>query len=476
MNNPVLNSLLCALAILGTLRAAERPNILFIFADDLGWSDVGFNGSRYYETPRIDRLAAEGMRFTDSYVAAPNCSPSRATLMFGQYPPRTGCYTVGGEEGGGEVNAELRRVTSPKSVKTIPVEKVCVARPLTSAGYSTAVFGKWHLGDYREFLPTERGFQQGFIIPNPHRQEDFGPFETRPPVENAKGVYQSDFLADAALKFIAANREKPFFVYLSFFNSVHATHEGSHIPPDEQVRARYAAKPPVGDDKDPAFAAKVERLDQVVGRVLDQIEALKLAQNTLVVFYSDNGGVGGYRAMGDHGTRSYTDNAPLRGGKSTLYEGGIRVPLAMRWPGVIRPGSVCETPVTSVDFYPTFLELCGAKADPAYTLDGVSLMPLLKGEPLNDPGRAIFWHFPVYYGNKQKNGVWVNTPCSAIRADDFKLIEFFEDNRLELYNLREDIGETKNLASSDHERATAMHRKLQQWQADTRAFIPHRNP
>jgi len=461
---------------MGAANAAKtaRPNALFIFADDLGWSDVGFNGSRYYETPRIDRLAAEGMRFTDSYVAAPNCAPSRATLMFGQYPPRTGCYTVGGEEGGGEANAELRTVTSPKSIKTIPVEKICVARPLSDAGYNTAVFGKWHLGDYREFLPTERGFQHGFVIPNPHRLDDFGPFETRPTVENAKGVYQSDFLANEALKFIEANREKPFFVYLSFFNSVHATHEGSHIAPDVALKAKYATKPPVGGDKDPAFAAKVERLDQIVGRVLDKLDDLQLAKNTLVIFYSDNGGVGGYRAMGDKGTRSYTDNAPLRGGKSTLYEGGIRVPLAMRWPGVIRPGSVCATPVTSVDFYPTFLELCGANVDVTYPLDGISLVPLLKGEELKDPNRAIFWHFPVYYGNKKKNGVWVNTPCSAIRAGDFKLIEFFEDNHLELYNLRHDIGEMKNLASLNPDRARQLHEKLKQWQADTRAFIPKR--
>ena len=455
--------------------AATLPNVLFIFADDLGWSDVGYNGSRYYETPRIDQLAKEGMTFSNAYVAAPNCAPSRAALMFGQYAPRTGCYTVGGEEGGGPENAALRTVTSAQSVKLIPPEKICLARPLSQAGISTAIFGKWHLGEYREYLPTERGFQHGFIIPNPHKQGDFGPWETRPAVKTLEGTYQSDFLADEALKFIEhRDREKPFFVYLPFFNSIHATHEGTQVPPDEALKAKYETKPPHGDDKDPNLAAKIERMDQIIGRMMDRLDALKLRESTLVIFYSDNGGPGGYRQMGSPSTRSYTDNAPLRGGKSTLYEGGIRVPLIMRWPGVTAPGSVCDTPVTGVDFYPTLLELQGGKPPANYPLDGVSLVPLLKGQPIAE--RPLFWHFPVYYGNKQKNGVWVNTPCSAIREGEWKLIEFFEDHHLELFHLTTDLSETKNLATTDPERAKAMHQRLQQWQRETGAFIPKPKP
>lgn len=453
---------------------AAQPNVLFIFADDLGWSDVGFNGSRYYETPRIDQLAKEGMTFPNAYVAAPNCAPSRAALMFGQYAPRTGCYTVGGEEGGGAENAAHRLVTSAQSVKLISTGKICVAKPLSEAGITTAIFGKWHLGEYREYLPTERGFQHGFIIPNPHKQGDFGPWETRPQVKSPEGVYQSDFLANEALRFIESHREKPFFVYLPFFNSIHATHEGTQVSPDDALTKKYTKKTPHGDDKDPALAAKIERMDQIVGRLMDRLDALKLRESTLVIFYSDNGGPGGYRQMGSPGTRSYTDNAPLRGGKSTLYEGGTRVPLIIRWHGVTAPGSVCQTAVTGVDFYPTLLEVCGAKAPANYPLDGVSLVPLLKSGEI--PARDLFWHFPVYYGNKQKNGVWVNTPCSAIRSGDWKLIEFFEDHHLELYHLREDLSEARNLATTEPERAKALHAKLQHWQQNTKAFIPERKP
>lgn len=493
--------------------AASRPNILLIFVDDLGWSDVGFNGSRYYETPRLDRLAAESLRFTDAYVAAPNCAPSRATLMFGQYPPRTGCYTVGNPENVGGFEEGLTRVTLPANRRQIPLDKICVAQPLAQAGYATAIFGKWHLGDSGDYVPTQRGFTDGFILPHEHLQDDFGPFTTLPSRPSEKGVHQSDFLVAEALKFIEEKKAQPFFVYLSFYASVHATNQGRQISPDPSLTSKYSGKPRSGDDKDPAYAAKIEHMDRLVGRLLDRLDELKLAENTLVIFYSDNGGPGNYATMGSPTTRSFTDNSPLRGGKSTLYEGGIRVPLLIRWPGVTRPGSFCTTPVTSVDFYPTFLELAGATAPKGYPLDGQSLLPLLEHGPrataldadtperllwspyppekahppksalqltassdLLSEARPIFWHFPVYYGDRVKNAAWVNSPNSAVRLGRFKLIEFFEDHHLELYDLRADLGETTNLAERHPEITAQLHALLQTWQKTTGAFLPEPKP
>jgi arylsulfatase A-like enzyme len=500
-------------ALVATLSAADtRPNILFILANDLGWSDVGFNGSRYYETPRIDRLAASGMRFTDAYVAAPNCSPSRATLMFGQYPGRTGCYTVGRPENVAGFAEGLTKVTMPKNSPQIPLDKVCLADPLTKAGYATAVFGKWHLGDSGDYVPTRRGFSAGFILPKEHLQDDFGPFTTFPSRPSPVGVYQSDFLAEEALKFMAEKRERPFFVYLSFYCSVHATNQGTHTSPDPAVTAKYHAKPPIGDDKDPVYAAKLEHFDRIVGRLLDRLDELKLPGSTIVILYSDNGAPGNYREMGAPSVRAFTDNRPLRGGKSTLYEGGVRVPLAIRWPGVIAPGSVCTIPVTSVDFYPTLLQITGATAPANQPLDGMSLLPILQNGPrptgtshqsggrmlwspyatddedaparhaklgkLDESGdllagsRPIFWHFPVYYGNRVKDPAWSNTPNSAVRLGRFKLIEFFDDKRLELYDLLADVGETRNLATKHPEITAQLHALLQRWQKETGAFIP----
>lgn len=489
--------------------AATRPNILLIFIDNLSWSDVGFNGSRYYETPRLDRFAAESLRFTDAYVAAPNCAPSRATLMFGQYPSRTGCYTVGNPENVGGFDEGLTKVTLPTNRKQIPLDKICVAQPLANAGYATAIFGKWHLGDSGNYIPTKRGFTDGFILPLEHLQDDYGPFTTVPQRPSEKGIHQSDFLVGEALKFMEEKRSQPFLVYLSFYASVHATNKGTQTSPDPSLTSKYYGKPRSGDDKDPAYAAKVEHMDQQVGRILDRLKELQLDSNTIVIFYSDNGGPGNYAALGSPSTRAFTDNLPLRGGKSTLYEGGVRVPLLVRWPGVTQPGTFCTTPVTSVDFYPTFLDIAQAAPPAGYPLDGRSLVPLLDNRPrptgtsadtgerllwspypapksappkseatleISDDilsgARPIFWHFPIYYGNRVKDPAWVNVPNSAVRLGRFKLIEFFEDHRLELYDLRLDLGETTNLAAKYPEVTAQLHTLLQNWQKATNAFIP----
>lgn len=504
---------LACLAVAGSspVLPAAPPNIVLILADDLGWSDVGFNGSRYYETPHLDRLAASGMRFSDAYVAAPNCAPSRASLLTGRYPPGTGCYTVGRPDNMPGVAEGMARLTLPKNQGSLALDQVIVAQPLQAVGYKTAYFGKWHVGDSGDYVATRRGFSHGFILPNVHLQDDFGPFTTIPSVPSPIGAYQGDYLAEAALDFVATNRGGPFFVFLSFYNLVHATNKGTHTSPDPALTGKYYGKPPAGDDKDPVYAAKVEHLDRVVGRILARLDELGLSSNTLVIFYSDNGGPGNYAALGSPGTRSFTDNRPLRGGKSTLYEGGIRVPLVMRWPGRISAGSVCTVPVTGVDFFPTFLELAGIAPAESLTLDGVSLLPLMEGRPLPagsshesggrmlwsayderkperrkgatevglDAGgnllggtRPIFWHFPVYYGDRLQNPAWVNTPNSAVRLGRFKLIEFFEDGHLELYDLRRDLSESENLAERHPAITAQLHALLQQWQRTSGAFIP----
>ena len=494
-----------------TVSSAPPPNIVMIFADDLGWSDVGFNGSRFYETPHLDRLAASGMRFSDAYVAAPNCAPSRASLLTGRYPPGTGCYTVGRPDNMPGVAEGMAKLTLPENQGSLALDQVIMAQPLREAGYKTAYFGKWHVGDSGDYVATKRGFSHGFILPKAHLQDDFGPFTTIPSVPNSIGAYQGDFLTEAALDFVAANHSDPFFVFLSFYNMVHATNKGTHTSPDSALTGKYFGKPPSGDDKDPVYAAKVEHLDSLVGRILARLDELGLSSNTLVIFYSDNGGAGNYTALGSPGTRTFTDNRPLRGGKSTLYEGGIRVPLVMRWPGRIPAGSLCTVPVTGVDFFPTFLDLAGISLQESLPLDGVSLLPLMEGRPpptgsshesggrmlwsayvdrrperRNDASevgldaggnllagtRPIFWHFPVYYGDRLQNSAWVNTPNSAIRLGRFKLIEFFEDGHLELYDLKRDLSESENLAERHPAITAQLHTLLKQWQQESGAFIP----
>lgn len=456
---------------------AEKPNIVLVLADDLGWTDVGCYGSKYYETPNLDRLAKQGMRFTDAYVAAPQCSPARATLIFGQYPPGTGCYAVGATDGWGEGNDVHRKVTTPQdSSKLIPTNKVSIAQALKKNGYKTAIFGKWHLGDYDEYNPMSRGFDDGFIIPKPHIQPPYGPFITRPETESPYGIYQTDFLTDEAIKFVKKNKSQPFFLYLSYFSSVHATMKGSVLPPaGYDYTQKYRLKQPDGKDCIPEFAAKVERCDYNVGKLMDRIDQLGISENTLFIFYSDNGGVGGYAELGDDHIRSYTSNLPLKGGKSQLHEGGIRVPLIVRWPGRIKKGSVSQIPVTSVDFYPTFLDVCNGAGMKNYSLEGVSILPIFEGRQTSDlKSRSIFWHFPIYYGDKNRSGVWVNSPVSAIRKGDFKLLEYFEDGHLELYNVRQDIGEKVNLVDVLTELRDSMYNELKSWQKKTNAFIPQK--
>ncbi|MFK7778423.1 MAG: sulfatase [Gimesia sp.] len=429
----------------------SKPNIVLFFIDDLGWRDVGFMGSDFYETPHIDRLAQESMRFTSAYSAAPNCAPSRACLMSGQYTPRHGVYTVGNPARG---NARFRKLIPAKN-KTVLADKfVTIADSLSQAGYRCASIGKWHLGQ----TPLSQGFQMN-IAGNPSgspRGGYFSPYRNPQLIDGKRGEYLTDRLTDEACTFIKANRKSPFFLYL--------THYAVHTPLQaKQADVEHFQSKTSGKlHQHVTYAAMIKSMDESVGRVLNTLKELKLAKNTIVIFTSDNGGYGPATTM-----------QPLRGSKGMLYEGGIRVPLLINWPGVTKAGSSSEEPVINVDFYPTLLEMTGTPAPENYVLDGVSLVSLLKDPQSKLKTRALFWHFPAYLqkyqGVKQR---FRTTPVSVIRQGDWKLLEFFEDGNQELYNTRLDISETMNLLNSHPEKTKALSEALHRWQKQVQAVIP----
>jgi arylsulfatase A-like enzyme len=436
-----------------------KPNVVFILADDLGYSDLACYGSKFYETPNIDRLAAQGVRFTDGYTCGPNCQPTRAALMSGQYGPRTGVYTVGGID---RFNWRSRPLRPVDNVTQLPLDRVTLAQALKSAGYATGLFGKWHLGQQGKYHPSQRGFDEAVVSMGRHFD-----FVTAPKVEYPPGTYLADFLTDRAVDFIRRHRSGPFFLCLHHF-AVHAPHQAK-----KELIAKFKDKPPAGGHHNPTYAAMIASVDESVGRVVALLDELKLAENTLVIFTSDNGGVGGYAREGLTRAGCVTDNAPLRGGKGMLYEGGVRVPYIFRWPGKIRPGTACRQPINSVDLYPTLLELAGADPPKGQPLDGVSYLRLLTGEQTDLGREALYWHFPGYLGAGQ--GQWRTTPAGAVRAGDWKLLEFFEDGRRELYNLKDDLSEKHNLAAKMPEKVKELHGKLAAWRQAVKAPMPTAN-
>ena len=440
--------------------AGKTPNIIFILADDLGWTDLACFGSKYYETPNLNRMASQGMRFTHGYTAGPNCTPTRAALMSGQYQPRTGMYTVGGID---RFNWQTRSLRPVDNVTQLPAEKVTVAQALKNAGYATAMFGKWHLGEQGKHHPSQRGFDEALVTSGKHFE-----FETNPPVDVAKGQYLADFLTDNAVDFIRKNakQDKSFFLYLPHFG-VHSPHQAK-----PELIEKFKKKEPTQGHKNATYAAMIYSVDESVGRIMALLDELKIAENTLVIFSSDNGGVGGYRRAGIEKGNDVTDNAPLRGGKGMLYEGGVRVPFIFRWPGKIPAGVTSETPIHSVDIYPTFLELAGAERPKGMELDGVSLTAVTK-DPAQTIDRSLYWHFPGYLGAPGDD--WRTTPVGAIREGDFKLLEFFEDRRVELYNLKNDPSQEKNVAAEEPEVAKKLHEKLAGWRTQTSAKMPTAN-
>lgn len=446
---------LCWLLCAAPLAAAEQPNIIFILADDLGWTGLGCQGSQYYETPHIDRLADEGIRFTAGYTCGPNCQPTRAALLSGQYGPRTGTYTVGHID---RFDWRSRNLRPVDNVQNLPLDRTTIADALRQAGYATGMFGKWHLGKEDDYHPSQRGFDEAVVSAGRHFK-----FRTIPPVEHDKQAYLADFLTDLAVDFIRRHQDEPFFLYLPHFG-VHSPFQAKR-----KLIDRFRDKQPAGGHHDPTYAAMTASVDQSVGRVVALVDELKLADRTLIIFSSDNGGVGGYGREGVE-ARSVTDNAPLRGGKGMLYEGGIRVPYICRWPGTIAPGSLCDEPITSVDLFPTLLEVASA-APPKQPLDGTSYLKLLTSAGDGQLGReAIYWHFPGYLGSR--GDTWRTTPVSVVRSGDWKLLEFFEDGHRELYNLRDDPSEKSDLAGREPARVEQLHARLLAWRKQIDAKLP----
>jgi arylsulfatase A-like enzyme len=449
--------LILTLPATGHCAEGRPPNIVFILADDLGWTDMGFAGSRFYETPHLDGLAAGGMRLT-SFYGSLNGAPARAAFFSGQYAPRTGVYATGSLERG---EASERKLIPPPNRAGLPASTATLATVLKQGGYATGIFGKWQLGLEPGNHPKNRGFDEVFLA-----EGKYFDFSTEPALEGSRETYLTDLLTERALDFLERHQEGPFFLHLAHF-AVHAPYEGKR-----SLISRFEKKPPAGGHRDAVYAAMIASLDESVGRLLAKLDELNIATRTVVIFSSDNGGVGGY-PLTDGGNRrvGITDNAPLRGGKGMLYEGGIRVPFAVRWPGGTQPGSRSPQPCLHVDIFPTLCEIAGIRPPANHVLDGISLVPLLR-DPGAHLGRdAIFWHFPGYIEAHGRPG-WRMTPGAAVRAGNFKLIESFEDGRAELYNLIEDIGENNNLVHSLPEKAAELREKLAAWRNEVNAPMP----
>jgi arylsulfatase A-like enzyme len=468
--------LLAWLPLALALSAAERrPNIVFFLADDLGHRDLGVYGSTFYETPHLDQLAREGARFTDAYAACPVCSPTRASILTGQWPQRTGItdYIAPDDSNGpGKWKRNTPLLPSPNRDR-LALDTPTLAKSLKGAGYATFFAGKWHLGP-EGFWPENQGFEHnlgGNERGGPYGGgRYFSPYGNPRLTDGPPGEHLPDRLASETNKFIAANHDRPFLAYLSFYS----VHTPLMARPDlqkkyEEKRSRLGLEAKWGRERDrdvrlvqehAVYAGMVEAMDLAVGKVLAQLDALGLRENTIVVFTSDNGGLSTSEGWP-------TSNLPLRGGKGWMYEGGIREPLIVRWPSVVAPGAVLATPVSSPDFFPTFLEAAGARPAPGQTLDGVSLLPVLRGQGLAE--RPLFWHYP-HYGNQG------GAPSAAIRRGDWKLIEWMEDQRVELFHLASDPSESVDLANREPRRAAALRAELHAWQQATGVRYPTPNP
>lgn len=438
--------------------AAQPPNVVLILVDDYGWADLGCYGSRFYETPNMDRLARQGMRFTNAYAACAVCSPSRAAIQTGLYPARLHLTDwIPGEGDNHKGNALL----VPNWTKYLSTSYDTLAKALARQGYFSGSIGKWHLGG-KEITPQAHGFQVNVGGGTPgHPPTYFWPYKKKgkglPGLEEGghPGEYLNDRLTSEAVTFIRQNKQKPFFLYLA--------HYAVHVPLEAkpEMIAKYKAKPNDSPQKNPTYAAMVESVDQGIGRVLDALDEQGLTSNTLVLLTSDNGGL----------WPNATCNAPLRAGKCYPYEGGIRVPLIVRWPGRVAPGSQCSEPVSGMDFYPTLMQAVGTAKDTptSPTVDGVSLMPLLTqtGSLKRD---ALYWHYPHYWHGDEVR------PWGAVRAGNWKLIEFYEDMRVELYDLSKDPSEKSDLAASMPAKASELREKLHAWRKSVDAQMPLPNP
>jgi len=426
----------------------KRPNIIMILADDLGWAELESYGNTFNETPHLNRLAEEGMSFTYAYASAPVCSPYRASLMTGQYPARVGIIDY------------LR----PDDVHALDPKHITIAKMLHRNGYMTGIIGKWHLSGYhhhgvKEISPCEHGFEETVISEN----RGIGPGSYKYPYHWNEEIEQrlpgEEYLLDRqhreALDFIDRHKDRPFFLLLSHY-AVHTRMLGH----DELV-AKYEAKPDGGQGRNaslnnPHLAAQLEVMDNGVGMISDKLEELGLTDNTILIFTSDNGG-----------ECKVTSNAPLRGGKSELYEGGIREPFIIRWPGKIPTGSVCDQAISTVDLYPTFLEMTGIAPDPKQHLDGISILPLLSGEIKEIKRDSLYWYYPLpakhFLGGRS---------ADVIRKEKYKLIEFVDDQTVELYDVVGDVGEENDLSVSMPEKVAELKKDLAVWRDEVGVEVP----
>ena len=438
----------------------DRPNIILFLVDDLGWSDVGFMGSDFYETPNIDKLANEGMVFTNAYANCSNCAPTRASLLSGLYTPRHGVYTVGSSERGADSN---RKIVPVENKKFLASDFTTVSEVLKEGGYKTCHIGKWHLENDSTTTPEAQGFDvniggnhQG------HPKSYFSPYKNPNLKDGDVNEYLTDRLTDEAINFIDKNHKNPFFINFSLY-AVHTP-----IQAKDSLIDKYKNKNVSDEQDNPYYAAMIESVDVNLGRLVKKIRDLKLEENTIILFFSDNGGLG-----------RVTSNAPLRGSKGMMYEGGIREPMIAWWPETIKENSSCDEPVMGIDFFPTFLKIAGISRDDV-EVDGEDLTPLLLSLQETVNREALYWHFPAYlegYKNMKHpenliNGIWRSTPCGAIRAGDWKLIEYFEDGNCELFNLKNDLEESKNLAESHSEKKEELLNMLHKWQKQVDADMP----
>ncbi len=449
---------LCILTGIDTALADEgQPNILFIFLDDFGWRDTKYMGSDFYETPHIDKLASQGMIFTDAYSCAANCAPARACLLSGQYTPRHKIFNVGTGPRG---KARHRRLVHVPGVSTLDPTIKTWAHQLQQAGYATATMGKWHLsGD-----PIPYGFDLnigGTHAGGPPRGY-YPPHGKAPGLQDApRDEYLTDRLTDEAVAFIRRSKDKPWALYLTHF----AVHTPLHAK--KELVAKYEAKPKGKLHDHVAMATMIQSVDDGVGKIQQTLEELGLEENTVILFFSDNGGYG-----------PATDMDPLKGYKGTYYEGGIRVPFFVKWPGKVKPGTKCDEPIIGVDMYPTLCEIAGTKTPENQPIDGVSLVPLFQGEIETLADRALFWHFPAYLqsyngvSNEQRDPLFRSRPCSIIRHGDWKLHQYFEDGGIELYNLRDDIGETTDLNEKQPAKTRELLTRLESWRKQINAPVP----
>ena len=444
--------LLLAFCLLSPFVSA-KPNIIYINVDDLGWADLGYQGSQYYETPHIDALAKSGAIFTNAYAPAANCAPSRASCLTGQWTPRHGVYTVNKSDRG---QAKHRKLIPTKNSLFIQEDEITIGNVFQSAGYTTCHIGKWHITED----PTKNGFD--INIGGNHRGGPYtggyhSPYTYPNLTQDQKGEYLTDRLTTEAISFIQGAKEKPFFLHLAYY-TVHSPLQGK-----KGKITQFKKKKSSKGQKNATYAAMISSLDDNIGKLMKSLADQGLLENTLILFTSDNGGVW-----------NTSKQWPLRAGKGSYYEGGIREPLILSWKGKIEAQQSITTPVTGLDFFPTFLAAAELEKPKNKILDGANILPLTEGaDTLTD--RALYWHFPIYLQGghaDSQDPIFRTRPGSAIRVGNWKLIEYFENGELELYHLRKDPGERNNLKENFKDKTKTLHTMLKIWREETKAPVP----